>query len=592
MSGNNETLTINLNGYTMALLSSSGTVSGNVSGNVLDIGGATNTLNIANSGSIFINEGQVTLEGGSVNATSVAFRLMGGAEISGYGTFAAASIGYTGTAGSIIASGGVGKVLHVSVDTASNPTNIINYQIALGIDDSTGPGGGGDLKLSGTAQQSVAIKLDNSNQTLEIASDGQLNITAQQSVTEGTIQLDGGNAVLQDKAGVTLSSVSYLTGAGQVNTGSAWSNSFTGAGTVTAQYLGASSYTLTFNGGVDLAGSATSFKIDSGATLAFLGAVGTSGAGGIAPTINFSTSGAVVAKLDLSLAAGAGFYGVVQDFHNFAFGSDQILVGGDATNNTLSVTDASGIAYVTGDTTAFTYVSVKNGSTLIDRINMGSYLNASHVQFLGTGQQKTLVTTEVICFMAGTMIRTPDGEVAVETLARGDLVLTAEGLARPVSWLGRQTVSTRFADPLRVLPIRIKAGALAENVPARDLLLSPDHAVLVDGGLIHAGALVNGASILRETAVPEIFTYFHVELDDHSLVLAENTPAETFVDNVERLAFDNWAEYEALYPEGKSITELPYPRAKGRRQVPVYVRVLLAERAEIIGASTPAAMVA
>ena len=195
------------------------------------------------------------------------------------------------------------------------------------------------------------------------------------------------------------------------------------------------------------------------------------------------------------------------------------------------------------------------------------------------------VDIDVICFMAGTLIRTPNGEVAVETLKRGDLVLTSDGVSKPVRWLGRQTVSTVFADPLRVWPIRIKAGALGENVPARDLRLSPDHAVLVDGALIQAGALVNGTSIVRETAVPKVFVYYHVELDDHSLILAENTPAETFIDNVDRLAFDNWAEHEALYPDGKQIEELPYPRAKARRQVPVQMRVRLAERAQAIGAA-------
>jgi hypothetical protein len=184
--------------------------------------------------------------------------------------------------------------------------------------------------------------------------------------------------------------------------------------------------------------------------------------------------------------------------------------------------------------------------------------------------------------MVGTMIRTPAGEVAVETLKRGDLVSTSDGRAMPVSWLGRQTVSTVFADPRRVLPIRIRAGALGENVPSRDLLLSPDHAIRVDDVLIQAGALVNETSIVRETNVPQTFTYYHVELDDHSLILAENTPAETFVDNVDRLAFDNWEEHEVFYPEGKAIIELPYPRAKAHRQVSRSIREQLAERERLL----------
>jgi hypothetical protein len=161
--------------------------------------------------------------------------------------------------------------------------------------------------------------------------------------------------------------------------------------------------------------------------------------------------------------------------------------------------------------------------------------------------------TSTVCFMPGTMIRTPDGEVAVETLNRGDLVLTADNRAEPVVWIGRQTVSRLFSDPARVWPIRIRAGALGENVPARDLLISPDHAILVDGMLVQAGALVNGLSITREGTIPATFTYYHVETGDHSLILAENVPAETFVDNADRLAFDNWDEHQAIYPEGKAI---------------------------------------
>ena len=175
--------------------------------------------------------------------------------------------------------------------------------------------------------------------------------------------------------------------------------------------------------------------------------------------------------------------------------------------------------------------------------------------------------TDPVCFYSGTLVATPSGERAVETLRAGDLVLTAEGEARPIRWLGRQTVSTRFGDPLRVLPIRVAAGALGENLPKRDLLVSPDHALLVDGVLVQAGALVNGTTVRREAGVPEVFTYWHVELHDHSLVLAEGVPAETFIDNVDRLAFDNWDEHEAAGSEAP-IAEMALPRAKSARQVP------------------------
>jgi hypothetical protein len=189
-----------------------------------------------------------------------------------------------------------------------------------------------------------------------------------------------------------------------------------------------------------------------------------------------------------------------------------------------------------------------------------------------------------VCFMPGTLIRTPSGEAAVEHLSIGDEVLTSDGEIRRVKWIGRQTVSRRFADPLRVLPVRLKAGALAHGVPCRDLCVSPDHGLLVDGMLVNAGALVNGTTITRASDVPEIFTYYHVELRDHCLILAENTPAETFIDNVDRMAFDNWAEHEALYPDVGPIAEMACARAKAARQVPLSTRERIAT-----GAATPAA---
>ena len=274
--------------------------------------------------------------------------------------------------------------------------------------------------------------------------------------------------------------------------------------------------------------------------------------------------------------------------------ANEKIVGNSTPNQTIS-TDSTGAGTLleTGETFQVgtkTYTFI--GTATADTVG-GFYATTPNAKggadtwfFSKTIANNKLLTTgggdTVICFYPGTLVRTPDGEVAVETLKIGDLVLTAEGRAMPVRWLGRQTVSTFFADPVRVLPIRIAAGALAENLPARDLLVSPDHAILVGGVLVQAGALVNGTTIRREAAVPKSFTYYHVELVDHSLVLAEGVPAETFVDNVDRLAFDNWDEHEALYGAEAAIPEMDLPRAKAQRQVPMAVRQQIADRAALL----------
>jgi hypothetical protein len=188
------------------------------------------------------------------------------------------------------------------------------------------------------------------------------------------------------------------------------------------------------------------------------------------------------------------------------------------------------------------------------------------------------VAYDVPCFVTGTLIRTPAGDVAVESLQQGDAVTVTDGRTAAIRWIGRRTVNTRFADALTAMPIRIKAGALGEAAPSRDLLVSPDHALLVDDVLIHAGALVNDVSIVRETAMPESFTYYHVELADHALILAENLAAETFIDNASRMAFDNWAEHEALHADAAPIAEMNLPRAKSHRQVPPAIRARLLAR--------------
>jgi hypothetical protein len=89
--------------------------------------------------------------------------------------------------------------------------------------------------------------------------------------------------------------------------------------------------------------------------------------------------------------------------------------------------------------------------------------------------------------------------------------------------------------------------------------------LFIDGLLVQANALVNGTSIVRDGAMPERFSYDHAELATHELLYAEGVPAESFVDNIERMNFQNWDERTS---PTEAITELPYPRLKSARQLP------------------------
>lgn len=144
------------------------------------------------------------------------------------------------------------------------------------------------------------------------------------------------------------------------------------------------------------------------------------------------------------------------------------------------------------------------------------------------------------CFAKGTRIRTDGGETAVEALAVGDRVVTASGAVRPVTWIGNRRINVA-AHPVadEVNPILIRAGAFAPGAPSRDLRLSPGHAVAVDGVLVPAGRLVNGATIVQE-AVATVH-YFHLELESHDVVLAEGLTCETYLDDGNRAVFANVA---------------------------------------------------
>ncbi|MEO1206259.1 MAG: Hint domain-containing protein [Pseudomonadota bacterium] len=156
------------------------------------------------------------------------------------------------------------------------------------------------------------------------------------------------------------------------------------------------------------------------------------------------------------------------------------------------------------------------------------------------------------CFLKDTKILTRSGQVAVQDLKVGDQVMTVSGELKPIKWIGvtEQSFERGEMVPNTVRPIRIAKNAIADGAPHADLLVSPDHAMFIDGVLIPAKYLVNGVTITQEPATGwDAIDYYHVELEAHDVIIAEGAAAETYRAYANRHGFDNGvATVEAIAP--------------------------------------------
>lgn len=172
-------------------------------------------------------------------------------------------------------------------------------------------------------------------------------------------------------------------------------------------------------------------------------------------------------------------------------------------------------------------------------------------------------STVQVCFAAGTLIRTPKGDRLIEELAVDDLVLTADHGPQPIRWIGR---SRKTAEDLarheKLRPIRIRAGALGQGLPESDLVVSPQHRVLVRSKIAERlfGArevLIAAQQLLQVDGIDiaadlDGVDYFHILFDRHEVVISNGAQTESLftgpqaLKSVGRAAI---AEIFAIFPE-------------------------------------------
>ena len=408
---------------------------------------------------------------------------------------------------------------------------------------------------------------------------GNLTITANNTLTvHGTFTTSGSGNLTID-SGATLDAGKFVEKAGTVvlNNGTIdptavelQGGTLSGSGALIGDVVNKAEITAA-GGTLDIQGKVTgngTLAVGSGATLELDSKVG----GG--NTLQF-TANTGVAQIDdlLNGVNNQQFNASISDFAP-GDGLDFAVAGlgtfGDITSAMPGTYDAS---------TGTTALMLDDGGSLVATLTMeGDYSGTTFT----VSQASGFVDVGAVCYCPGTLIETERGQTRVEDLKIGDEVMTMSGAVRPIKWIGRRSYNGRFAAGQKnILPVCIKAGALDANVPRRDLWISPHHAMYIDGVLIEAKDLVNGASIVQAERADKV-DYFHIELETHDVIIAEGALAESFVDDDSRGIFHNAHDYSALYPEAVTGTAQYYaPRLEHGYEVEA-IRQRIALRAGLV----------
>ncbi len=154
----------------------------------------------------------------------------------------------------------------------------------------------------------------------------------------------------------------------------------------------------------------------------------------------------------------------------------------------------------------------------------------------------------LLCFCANTLILTPSGERPVQELAAGDMVTTCHGAVRRIVWIGTGRVLATRGRRNAATPVKVCKGAIADNVPCRDLRVTKGHSLFIDNVLIPVEELINHHSIIWDDLAQEVELY-HIELETHDVLVADGVPAESYRNDGNRWLFRNYNSGSDLPPQ-------------------------------------------
>ncbi|MEL6958511.1 MAG: Hint domain-containing protein [Pseudomonadota bacterium] len=182
----------------------------------------------------------------------------------------------------------------------------------------------------------------------------------------------------------------------------------------------------------------------------------------------------------------------------------------------------------------------------------------------------------VPCFTAGTLIETPLGPRLVEDLVVGDLVTTLDHGAQPLTWVGASPLTSwRIALSPHLRPIVITAHAFGLNHPKRDMRVSPQHRILIEGWraevlfgepevLIAAKHLVDGVKVRTSENLAPV-TYIHLQCAQHEVLISDGLPTESFNPGpsiIGALPDAAREELRQLFPDHNLMTQAPFEMAR------------------------------